>query len=594
MALNLKQKMEIIAKAQALTDEGKTLREIQAILGIASSTLGHWLKKVAAHDGNIDEAFAPRKKGRAEAVRFTDEEAALARFYRLTKESLDIAAHYFALDERVRPSLASALRRYEEKALERGSRIQWPMSVRRAFYVTAQEMSSFRGKKAAQQTESVTRRGMFEILADGSSREILSGHMWELDDYSANQPYFFPDPATGKQTLCRQVLAARDLSSASWLGFDHIGRERDAYRGEDVLRFIHRLIVSHGIPRALRLERGIWESSSVHGIEVEGLRGRWGDLGDIIHIEHVFKSKSKAIIEGGFNVLQRHLSHTGLDIGRHRGEFEEAARRLRQVRTGQDPADLGFLPIEKSSSLHESAARLINSRPMHRAHLSERVSADDLTARHGWNTTPLDDSLAWYFLPCKQTRIVRAGHVEVDPGGGWRPMTFAVNGVIDGLHLENGHRILIACDPLRPEVGARICNGDRSARNREGWGVGELLIEAAPLQSLAPQINHSRELSPHLPIRKKASAAARTSFRAITNAAKTPTSAAATDGQGQTARRCNLPETTETHATAPADLKPPRRAPAEAVTTSSRNPGADRAAMLAEVQRRRAENEILS
>lgn len=535
-----------LQSALELIATGMSCKQAANRVGVPNATLARWIKRVGDCGGDLDEALAPKETGRPVVFAPDEFEVTLARWYRLNKESLTVAAYFFARDQRVRPEIREVIEAIEEKALASGRKEDWPESVRRAFRVTEQEKAEFRGKKHAQQTEMVTRRGMFEILADGSSREILPGETWELDDYSTNQPYVFRDPSSGDLLLGRQVLACRDLSAARWLGFDHIGRERDAYRGEDIVRYIERLIRAWGVPRRLRLERGSWESSAVHGIEVEGMASRWGDLRGLMEIDHVFKSKGKAIIEGGFNSLQRWLGHTGTDIGRTRGEFEEATKRLRAAQTtGVDPLTLGFIHQAKSSELHEEAASLINSRPMLREHLGERVSPDDLVARLGWHTTPLRECDEWYFRPYKAQRTVRAGTVNVTPGNGWPKMYFKLNGVRDGVHFENGHQVLIAYDPARPDMGAWVCNGDRSAKNRNGWKMGELLIPCAPEMGLAPQFNASAILTPHMLVRKKASAAAATTFRAIRAAAGTPQpsgsrEAVAMNGQGGLAKAGDL------------------------------------------------------
>lgn len=512
-----------LTAALSLLEAGISCKEAARKLHVSNATLNRWVIKVRACGGDVEAALEPKKTGRPLAFEPDDFEVNLARWYRLTKESLTVAAYFFARDQRVREEIREVILSYEEQGLARAKDESWPGSVRRAFHVTAQERADFRGKKHAQQEEMITRRGMFELLADGTQREIWPGECWELDDYSANQPYVYKDPSSGEHILARQVLACRDLCAARWLGFDHIGRERDAYRGEDVLRYIFRLILAWGKPRRLRLERGTWESAAVHGIVVDGMAGRWGDLRDLMLIEHVFKSKSKGIIEGGFNVLQRWLAHTGTDIGRVRGEFEEATKRLRQANaTAADPLTLGFMTQEASSVKHEAAAAIINSRPMLRQHLGEKVSPDDLVARLGWHTTPLLESEAWYFLPFKKQCTVRAGTVNVTPGNGWKKLYFKLNGIAEGVHFENGHQVLLACDPARPDLGAYICNGDKSAKNRQHWKLGQCLLTAAPEMGLAPQFNASDILTPHLLVRKKATAAAATTFRAIRSAAGLP------------------------------------------------------------------------
>ncbi|MFT3992651.1 MAG: hypothetical protein QM680_14750 [Luteolibacter sp.] len=92
-------------------------------------------------------------------------------------------------------------------------------------------------------------------------------------------------------------------------------------------------------------------------------------------------------------------------------------------------------------------------------------------------------------LPWKQRCVVRdGGMVRVTPGRGWPEMNFYVNGQ-NGLYLENGHALLVACDPADPAAGAYICNADRTVRNRAGWGFGEKLIESAyPITAKLPTI----------------------------------------------------------------------------------------------------------
>lgn len=585
-----------IEEAIKLREEGMSLSKTAEKVGLKLPTLARWLDQVKAAGGDIEAVITPKPIGRPMVFVPNEFELGLAFYYRLTKESLPTAARFFATDERVRPEVREVILGIHERALRSGKIEHWPDSVRRAFYVTEEDKARHRGRKASQQTEMVTRRGMFEILADGTHRSILPGDTWELDDYSSNQPYVFKDAATGELRIGRQVLAARDLAAARWLGFDHIGRERDAYRGEDVVRYIHRLILAHGKPNRLRLERGIWESSAVHGIEVEGMKSRWGDLRDIMHIEHVFKSKSKGIIEGGFNMLQRYLSHTGTDIGRFRGQFEEATRRFMQaISTKADPLELGFLTQDASSVAHQAAAAELNQLRMQRAHLSEMVAPDDLVTRLGWHTTDLCEEEAWYFRPYKAQRTVRSGTVEVSPGNGWPKMIFAMNGVREGVHFENGHQVLLAYDPARPEIGAWVCNGDRSAKNRKGWRMGQVLLAEAPQLELAPQFNASGVLSPHLSIRKKATAAASTTFRAAKAAAGMPQpsgsrEAVAMNGSGGVASAGNLPRPEP--ASAPAAVTGPVPESIRAMmppremqpATSSRHAPEDKAAEIRRLQ----------
>lgn len=585
---------ETLSNAMNLISQGMSCKAAASKLGIPNATLARWINRAAKHGGDIEAATAPRATGRPVAFPANDFEILLARWYRLSKESVDAAAYFFARDNRVREEVRDVIDQIWEKSLRAGKRPEWPESVRKAFRVTPQEKAAFRNRKLSEQEEMVTRRGMFEVLEDGTIRDILPGDTWEMDDYSTNQPYLYKCPTLGEILLGRQILAARDLCSAKWLGFDHIGRPRDAYRGEDIPRTIERLIRAWGMPKRLRLERGSWESSFIHGIVVEGTEFRWGDLRDLMEIEHVFKSKGKGLIEGGFNMLQRFLAHTGTDIGRVRGEFEEAAKRLRQAQSSKiDPLTLGFITQEHSSRLHEEAAALINSRPMRREHLDERVSPDDLSARLGWHTRQLSESDAWYFRPYKIQRTVSAGTVSTShKESGWPKMTFTLNGIREGVHFESGHQVLIAYDPARPDLGAYVCNADQSARNRQGWKMGQMLIPNAPDFGLAPQFSAAAVLSPHLIARKKASAAAATTFRAIRAAAGAPQpggsrEAMAMNGSGGTASAGDIVRPEPAPAAPAAEIGPvPQsiRPSREIIPAISSRPSRDAAAEIRQLQ----------
>lgn len=516
-------KIAFLSRVQAMmAGEGLSLRKACARAGGSPASYIRWQRELEAAGGDAWAAFsAGRPTGRPPELRVEDEEElAILRWHRLCKDSLPLAVHFAGLDPRVSAEVRAQLAKIEERSFEHGRRPSFSPSVRRAFHVTDEERARFRSRKATQNVEMMTPRGMLWCDEDGEFHDLLPGMLWELDDYSTNQPYFWTDPASGEINLGRQIFAAIDVCAAAWLGFDHIGRERDAYRGEDIVRYLGRLFRAHGVPRFLRLERGSWESSYVHGIEVEGMATKWGALDHFCTIKHTWKSKGKGLIESSFNPLQAWLAHTGRDVGRFRGEFELATKAWLQCKqSGRDPRELGFLSADESGALHEAAARKMNIRPRERKALGERVAPDDLVARLGWHTTPFPEAEAWRLLPCKARRVVMGGLVTVAPGGGWPQLTFTVNGVSD-LHLENGHAVLVACDPARPDLGAYVANADRSAKNRHSWPMAMPLL-TAPLYQAAPQIDLSgRYEGGAIAARRRASAAVATNFRAITAAGR--------------------------------------------------------------------------
>ncbi len=574
------EKSALVARVSHAMGAGLSLRMACQQVGVSAASYLRWKAALDAAEGDAWAALTAKKPtGRPPSITFSDEELAIARWHRMTKASLEIALFFFMKDPDVSPETVAALRQIEERGLETGKAAAWPLSVQRAFHVTDDQRARFRGQKAAMETEMVTRRGHLWIDEEGTVHDLLAGELWELDDYSCNQAFTYRDPQSGELRVGRQTLAAIDYASARLLGFDLIGRERDAYRGEDVVRYIGRLFRAHGVPRFLRLERGTWESSYVHGIECAGLTGLWGGLDALCNIQHVFKSKGKGLMEGSFNHLQNWLAHAGRDLGRYAGEFQASAKAHRQVKSAKsltDPRLAGFWSQEDAAAAHVEAAKIINSRPKNRKALGERVSPNDLVARQGWNTLPLPESEAWRLLPYKKRTIIRDGHATVNPGGGWPELSFVVNGH-DGLYLENGHAILVAYDPLDPASGAYVANADQTPKNRAGWGVGQCLVAAAPYAAAAPQVNLSGRRHESIDLRRRASAAGATDFRAVVAGAPGAREAAAFDGTGRAAAGGSLAPISRPAPAKPATARPEGRA---GLAPAPRVSGGDEAALF--------------
>ena len=93
---------------------------------------------------------------------------------------------------------------------------------------------------------------------------------------SVNFPFWFESPFRDRQTRRTMASAsagnrfcAMDIASGKWLGFELIGRPRDAYRAEDILRFLRRLFTEYGMMRrGPPVERGIWQSKRLTGYTV--------------------------------------------------------------------------------------------------------------------------------------------------------------------------------------------------------------------------------------------------------------------------------------------------------------------------------------
>ena len=299
--------------------------------GVDQATYNRW--RGAYKEGGLD-ALVPQthKRGRRPTFDAFPPEAQqkLVQLY-LRTDSQALALQLFRDD----PLCPEPLRDWIDAQAAAGTpRHKLPPSLRQAMNVTPQVKDKFRGPRRFELNGITTHRSMDEQLESGELRAIQPGDWWEMDDMSVNLPFWFESPfGTDRLAerhgvgLGRQSLCAMDIASGKWLGFELIGRPRDAYRAEDILRFLRRLFTEYGTPRrGLRLERGIWQSKRLTGYAVtdggaaeeevqrpgmdeperERIVGGIEALG--IRVQYVHSPKAKGFIESGFNFLQAVMS----------------------------------------------------------------------------------------------------------------------------------------------------------------------------------------------------------------------------------------------------------------------------------------------
>lgn len=504
----------IVLQCIALRDKGVSLRSMMLHLHYPIACLSVWIR---AYEREGLLGLIPGKStGRPRNFNLTADETARLQRLHLEKGSFPLAVEWFAKDAACRPATRALIGHYLDEAAHQKKEVRWPISLKRAAHVSEEAKAMFRGEKAFGQMSTCERRGLVWIDRDGSEQMMLPNSIWESDDMSSNQPFRWSDPESGEQRIGRQTLCTLDVFSGRWLGVSPVGRERDAYRAEDIADHMRATVEAHGLPLIWRLERGSWESHVVEGIDIDvnGKVQKWGDLNPICKIVHTWTSRGKGTIETSFNHLQNILAHTALDIGRFRGEFEEATRILMAAHRGNEDAWKKFWHIAQCADGFEQAMAIFNAGPkIRRAHGKAPVVADDLYATAKRREVPAGEW--WRFSPVKRMATVRQSVVEVAVQHYPMSFRFRVNGVQDGLHLEHGHRVLVAFHPGRPEEGCHVFNaeGYSSTRNRSGIPIGQRLL-IAPLAEDAPQLNLSKdELA--FAARRNANAAVRTEFRAI-------------------------------------------------------------------------------
>lgn len=518
----------IARQLRDLTASGDSLRNACAQLNVALATGKLWLDKL---NEGADLADARRQRsGRKPVCPLTPVEANALRSLVLQKRMSEESAirafpQHPACTPATRFFILERLRKSHSGHRTTARKERWPDSLRRAAHVTQGDQERWYGQDATR-SKSIPSQRRLTYVINGREFPMRPHSIWTFDDYSTNKPYFL-EYAEGKFRCCRQILAGMDCYTHGWLSFLHVGKERDAYTAGDALRVIHLTLEAHETrPDVIILEQGRWRGNAIRGIEI-GLASRWGDIQEAgFIVEYTNDSRGKAELEAGFHPLQIELEG-GADIGHTRGLHERESDNYLAVNQGRrDPRLCGFTPIPDSEAWHYKAAAELNARRKQRQELGY-ASADELFAEFPVTKRPLMAEHRWLFLPHKQEATVGSiGRSLIGCTVDGVKHFFVVNGIRQDVHLDDGHKVLIAFDPERPQMGCAVANADTSTRNRDGWRMGQLLLggahPAAPAWETVPRVEITTDGLPprradeeHWKLRKSANKAAHTSFRGI-------------------------------------------------------------------------------
>jgi hypothetical protein len=370
--------------------------------------------------------------------------------------------------------------------------------------ITPELEQKLRGPKHFQLNGVTSRRDLTLRFPDGSRGEMPAGFKWVFDDMSVNQPFFaFVD---GRVLFSRQGLYAVDHRSLRWLGKMLVARPREAYRAEDILRFLRLLFELYGKPDVIVFERGVWHARKIRGFRVtetdaiiedvvdrpemaESERGLLSSGLAAIGVRVVFATSAHGkIIETCFNHFQNVLgikARAFVNIGRHAGEFETAAKRLRQVREfgksdgarGRSPATLGFAPMTELSDCIDAAFAIINGKTNSRGEVPDEVWFNGQAARP---LTLLQPEERHVFFPELREREIRDGRVTFTVDG--QEHDFRADWMVT---LGHGYRVFVRFDAAEPTLGAALYNRETGSNNRRlddplrGYQLGELIGYAA-------------------------------------------------------------------------------------------------------------------
>ena len=479
--------------------------------GVSAATLARWWRayRAAGIDG-LEDRRAGHSGRPPVAEKLTPESAAYVRRLSVACGSVASAFDQLAADPSVCPP------EIQHYLLGRRSRHSIATSLRRAVAVTPEVDAMRHGAKQFDERAFIGMRDMTQIdPATGARIPVEPGDWWELDDQSTNQPFWFEmeaedrvwvwesgprgDAATPIRhhahtrngtgdalaarhgcALVRQGLFCVDVAAGHWLACELLGRPRDAYRAEDILRFLRRLFEDYGLPRrGIRLERGVWQSNAMTGkvampeSERQAIVAGLSNLG--IHVEYVYKSRGKPFVEGGFDHLQTRMAIEAQlrgfkDIGRWRSDKERESAAMLRCKAGvAHPKDCGFPHISELAQAYQDAFAFLNSHAkegrLQRGVPEERFQASIAAAP----LRALNPEHAAVFMPVKFATQITGGHVQKTIDG--RLYRFALPELT--AKYGNDYRVHVAFDPGDPWRGAEVSNLETGTRNVDSLGLGK-------------------------------------------------------------------------------------------------------------------------
>jgi hypothetical protein len=349
---------------------------------------------------------------------------------------------------------------------------KFPICLQRFLKRITPEMEErFRGQKHFQLNGLVSRRDLTMRFPDGSRAEMPAGFKWVFDDMSSNQPFW--TQLDGEFLFSRQGLYGIDHRCLRWLGKMLVARPREAYRAEDILRFLRNLFEAYGgHPDVIVFERGVWHSRKIRGYKFTATGAVVEDeferpemdaeernnltMGlEAIGVKVIFAMSAHGkIIETCFNHLQDILAIKArefVNIGRHAGEFEIGAKRLRQVRAGSHaPGNLGFATMQQLSDCIDAAFAHINGKVNSRKDVPDEGFFGGLEIRP---LSKLDPQFNWVFMPELRETKIKGGCVSIDVDG--QPRDFRADWMAT---LGTGYRVFVKLDPMNLALGAAILN----------------------------------------------------------------------------------------------------------------------------------------
>jgi hypothetical protein len=244
------------------------------------------------------------------------------------KRSVAAAARELA----AHPNLPAALRSQLHDAHVSKSYVT--PSIRSALRPSPLTGALAQGPKAARLSSRFTPRDYSDLRA---------GDVFTADDMTSNVICWTEWPnARGFILGQPQILPVLDVRSLRALNVRVIMREGGQYSGDDCWGLFGDVFDTFGLPGAVLLEFGHWQSKRMKGHATDILaEDRIGGLASLgIELYPSFDPRSKGMIEGWFNIFQRHCDSFPGYAGRdQRTQCPESVKRsLQLIKAGEHPS----------------------------------------------------------------------------------------------------------------------------------------------------------------------------------------------------------------------------------------------------------------
>lgn len=389
-----------------------------------------------------------------------------------------------------------------------------PPSWMRLLDVPAAVLDVSRDRSSLMRSHISTPRGLTYVNAAGDELPLRAGGIFESDDGTVNFPVWIPWPYGGDKCSDKfgvkigrfQLLPIVDRRTRMCVAWHFVIRQKSSYRGEDIVASFGDAFHDIGMPEAMGLERGSWESDMVSSVlkmvDVPALRA--------------WEPKQKGAVENFFDRLWTPLSLLPGDVGRRRGENVENTDRVMRCEAGRlDPRE-HFLSVDQAVKGIGNGVAFVNSEPVESSSGWGRWIPEQL-----WNEQTEGERLLRklpqqmrIFFSREQREWTVRGNVVGGPVN--TPMlSFPIYFQCEPLWEFEGCRVKCFFDPFSEAVTATIVLQEEEWRSyRRGHVVARAVpaLERAPQAVLAADWSRSDELERGLAIRKAMAKAVRTEY----------------------------------------------------------------------------------